>query len=142
MFRRIAFNLTLPFCFIAAALAFACSSNSLVGKWRAVQKYDRFQGRWEPADEGVYLQFASDSSYIATTSGKLTRGNYKVESSEGLNHLVLKDDQSRTINAAFKADTGSLTLKGYTDDGLQFPSTLEPGGDEANFELIRFERQN
>ena len=129
-------------CVVIVAISCGCSSKSIVGKWKSVQRYDSFHEKWEPAKDDVDIEFSAGGTYKALTLGKLTQGIYTTDKSRTPNRLVLTDEKSGTFSTVFIVDERTLTLKGFKDGRSEFPTTLDPDNNESVFELVRLERQN
>jgi hypothetical protein len=128
---------------ITFALILGCgTSDPLVGRWKPVQRYDRFKETWEPAGDGVlFLQLSGDGKFSGFVRGERAGGTYTVDTTVTPHHLILNDANSGTINVVYKIEGNSMTWKSYLDTGATFPQNLEPGNDEPSFELVKIERQ-
>ena len=123
------------------ALAAACSSNSVVGKWKVSQRYDVFYENWKPVDQELYLEFFTDGRYKSSVEGALTSGTYMVDQTQSPYRILFNDDKSGSFNAIIKIDGNTLTLKSSKDTKSQCTTNFQNGKDDVNCEMVTLERK-
>jgi len=128
--------------FLIAVIAMACSTNPVVGKWKAVRTYDPVRKQMVPVAYEAVLELSSDGEFKVTLPGEQRTGVYEFDESGSPHRFVATDSARRAVRGIYRVEGEKLTVRG-TDDpkvDLEFLQSVDPSNDKTSFPTIELER--
>ena len=128
--------------FATAFLAAACSTNPVVGKWKAVRTYDPLHKQLVPVAYGGLLEVSGDETFRVILADRSQRaGKYKLDEAVSPHRFTATEKDGRTIMGIYRVDGDKLSIR-LADGPLdsEFPKSFDVG-DDTTLGFVELERK-
>lgn len=128
---------------LIAMITMACSTNPVVGTWKAVRRYDAVRKQLVPVTYEGSLEVSGDGSFkVILPDGSQHKGEYKLDEAVTPHRFTATQKDGRTLTGIYRVQGDELSIRvaDESSDSL-FPKDFTDFGDDTSHTLIELERK-
>ena len=129
---------------LIAMFALACSTNPVVGKWKAVRTYDPVRKQLVPVAYEGHLEVSSDGTYrVILADGSKRTGEYKLDEAVTPHRFTATEKDGKTVKGIYWVENERMGIRiADVSARYEYPKAyIDQEEDNTGDLVVEFERK-